>query len=393
MDMHADPAIPVFVASILAIILLGVALRRFNQPHVIAYLLSGLLLGPSGLAVITDQHTLARLGSFGVIFLLFFIGMEVAPRRLAANWLISVVGTVLQVFVSVFVIYLLGAVLDWSTARIVLLGFVISLSSTAVVLKLLTDWHELNTRVGQDVLGILLIQDIVLVPMMIVLGFLSGHKSSFHTLSLQVTGGIIVIGLTAWLIVKDEIRLPWLKLLGDDHEMQVFGALGICFTMAFLTGVCKLSAPLGAFVGGMVISSARETHWVHASLQSVRTIAIAIFFVSIGMLIDVDFIIENSGIIALLVFAVFLTNNVINTIILKMLGEDFVISLYGGALLSQIGEFSFVIASVGYQMHIINSYGYNITIAMIALSLLFSPFWIGLVKRYTKHSQFVQLTG
>lgn len=347
----------------------------------LAYLLVGLILGPNVLSVISDQTALTRLGSFGVVLLLFFIGMEVSPKRLVENWLVSIVGTILQVISSVLAVAIIGNFLDWSMARIILLGFVISLSSTAVVLKLLEDWCEIETRVGQDVLGILLVQDLIIVPMLIILGFLGGNKPGLHTLTLQAVGGAAIIGLTTWLILKEEIRLPWLKIFGTDHEMQVFASLGICFGMALLTGLADLSAALGAFVGGMIVSSARETHWVHQSLSSVRTIFMALFFVSVGMLININFIIEFWWQISALIVAAYTTNLLINAAILKTLGEEWNVSLYGGALLSQIGEFSFLIAAVGYQTHIINGTGYQMTISVISLTLLFSPLWIATIKK------------
>lgn len=382
--MNTDPAIPVFIASILAILLLGTILKFFRQPHVIVYLLVGVLLGPNVLGVIGDQISLTRLGSFGVVLLLFFVGMEVSPKRLVENWMIAVIGTVLQVFISVGAVFVLGYYLDWSAPRIVLMGFVISLSSTAVVLKLLENWREMNTRVGQDVVGILLVQDLIIVPMLIILGLWSGIKPSMHTISLQVLGGVLIIAITAWIVIKEEIKLPWLRYLGKDHEMQVFVALGICFGMAFITGITQLSAALGAFVGGMIVSSAKETAWVHSSLSSIRTIFIALFFVSVGMLIDPDFIVENWILISTLILLVLLTNTFINGLILKLLGESWPISIYGGSLLSQIGEFSFIIASVGYQMKIIQAPTYKLTITIIALTLLISPLWISLIKLFFK---------
>ena len=322
-----------------------------------------------------------------MILLLFFIGMEISPKRLIENWIISFVGTLLQVFISIGAVTIIGFALSWPIERIILLGFVISLSSTAVVLKLLEDWKEMNTRVGQDVLGILLVQDLIIVPMIIILGFLGGHKPTIHAVLIQIIGGLLIIAITVWLIIKSEIRLPWLKQLGADHEMQVFTSLGICFGMAFLTGIAGLSSALGAFVGGMIIASARETHWVHHSLLSVRTIFIALFFVSIGMLIDFKFIFNYWWQITALIFAAYSTNLLINAAILKALGEKWNVSIYGGSLLSQIGEFSFVIAALGYQMKLINLTSYKMTISVISLTLLFSPLWISLIKNLTNMAE------
>lgn len=382
--MHADPVIPVFVLLIFVIIVIGMILKQLRQPHVIAYLLAGFLLGPHMLGLIDDQQALTRIGGFGVIFLLFFIGMEISPKRLTENWVVSVVGTFLQIGVSVFLVSALGMYLDWPLEKMVLLGFVISLSSTAVVLKLLEDWREVETRVGQDVIGILLVQDILIVPMLICLSFLGGHEPTAKELTLQGIGGLAITALVAWLTIKDHIHIPWFKYFKDDHELQVFASLGICFGVAMFTGFMGLSVALGAFVGGMVVGSARETHWMQQKLSSIRTIFIAIFFVSIGMLIDIDFIVEKLWQILFLVGTALLTNTLINAVILKSLGESWQVSLYGGSLLSQIGEFSFVIASVGLHSNIIEYSTYEMTIAVIALTLFFSPFWILFTRRMTE---------
>ncbi|HAI97564.1 MAG TPA: sodium:proton exchanger, partial [Methylococcaceae bacterium] len=196
--MHMEPFMPVLFAIAFVTLVTGMILKRFKQPHVIAYLLVGVILGPSGLAVIADKDWVGQLGSIGVVLLLFFVGMEVSPKRLAANWKLPVIGTLLQIMVSVLFVAIMGYFLDWPFPRIVLLGFVISLSSTAVVIKLLQDWKELDTRIGQDVLGILLIQDLAIVPMMISIGLLGGEEFSPTVLILQLVGGSAIIALAIW---------------------------------------------------------------------------------------------------------------------------------------------------------------------------------------------------
>ena len=157
--MHLDPIMPYLVSAILAVLLLGLLLRALRQPYVIGYLIAGIILGPHGYALITDSELLSRLGAIGVVLLLFFIGMEVSPRKLINNWKVAFLGTLLQIFISVGCVWPLGLFLEWPVSRIVLIGFVISLSSTAVVLKLLQDWKEFDSKVGQNVLAILLAQD------------------------------------------------------------------------------------------------------------------------------------------------------------------------------------------------------------------------------------------
>lgn len=379
--MHLDPIMPYLVGAALTIVVVGLILRRLRQPHVVAYLLTGVALGPHGLAFIADKTTLSHLGSLGVVLLLFFVGMEVSPRRLIGNWKVAVVGTLLQILISVGVVWGIGQFADWPLARTLLIGFVISLSSTAVVLKILQDRGELESDTGQDVLGILLVQDLAVIPMLLILGTVSGETGSLTQLLLQGGGALLFIGLIAMIISRETIHLPLGKVLGDDHEMQVFAALAISFGLALLSGLLGLSTALGAFAGGMLISAARETRWVHHNIEPFRVVFVALFFVSIGMLVDLDFFVTYWQQILLLLLAVLFTNTFINAVILRLLGEGWRDSFYAGALLSQIGEFSFVLAAIGIQSNIISQYGYQLTIATIALSLLISPAWIGVSKR------------
>lgn len=381
------------VAVLASILLIGLILRKFRQPHVVGYLVAGILIGPSGLGLVTDEQVLSRFGAIGVVMLLFFVGMEVSPRRLAANWRVAIIGTLCQILISVGVVWLLGFWLGWPLAKSILIGFVVSLSSTAVVLKILQDWNELDSEVGQDVLSILLVQDLAVIPMLVIIGILGGDHLDLRSVVLQIFGGIGFLVLLAWLTVRDSVRLPLLTWLKNDHEMQIYAALIICFGMSLMTGILGLSTALGAFAAGIVVATAKETQWVHRSLEPFRVVFVTLFFFSIGMLVDVSYLASHWLQIGALVLAVFLTNTLINAIILKWLGDSWRDTLYAGALLSQIGEFSFVLAAVGLQASIINQVGYQTVIQVIAVSLILSPAWIMTIKfllGYKGHGVFRQ---
>ena len=383
--MHIDPLLPLLVTVISSLLLLGLLLRAGHQPEMVGYLLAGVVIGPHGLAMISDQAVINHMGSLGVILLLFFIGMEINPDQLVKGWRVAIIGTLLQILFSVALVWLLGRYFGWSMPRIVLFGFVISLSSTAVVLKLLKDRNELHCPAGRNVLMVLLAQDLAVVPMMIILGLLGGARPDQHTIALQLVGGVLIIGLVTWLLMGRTIHLPFAARMREDHELQIFSALLACFGLAFITGMLELSTALGAFVGGMVVAAARENDWVHRSLEPFRTLFMAVFFVSIGLLIDLQFVMQNWLHISLLVSIVILTNTFINTLILRGLRVSWSVSLYAGALLSQIGEFSFVLAAIGLQSGIVSTYAYQSTVAVIAISLLLSTTWIGLIRRLLHH--------
>jgi len=377
-----DPMMPMIVGSITAILLIGMLMHTMKQPNVIGYLLAGILLGTSGLGIVTDQAFLDRLGQFGVVMLMFFIGMEASPQKLVAKWKLAVIGTVLQVGISVLMIKALGYFMGWSNIFCVLIGFIISLSSTAVVLNLLQAKDELKTPNGQNALTVLLAQDIAVIPMLIVLGTLSGSHLSTTEVFMQVVGGIMLLGLTAFTMLKPDFKIPVIgKAVKKDHDLQVFGALLLCFSLALLSGLFSLSAALGAFVAGMVVSAAKEATWVHDSLESFKTVFVAVFFVSIGMLVNIEFIIPHWSEVLVMTFVVLVLNTFINGSIFKMLGDSWSNSIYTGAILAQVGEFSFVLAAVGLSTTILTQSDYQITVAVIVCSLLASPFWILFVKK------------
>jgi CPA2 family monovalent cation:H+ antiporter-2 len=296
------------------------------------------------------------------------------------GWRIAILGTLFQIAISVACTWAMGTWLGWPLPRSILLGFVISLSSTAVVLKLLQDRGELDSKSGQNVLLILLAQDLAVVPMLVIISLLGDNAPSQSEILRQVFGGVLLLAFSAWLISREQIHLPLIRHVRDNHEMQVFAALLICFGMAFVSGIMNLSAALGAFIGGMVVASARETDWVHRALEPLHVIFVAVFFVSVGMLIDPAFLRDHLWQILALVGGVLLTNTFLNAIILRLLDNAWRDALYSGALLSQIGEFSFVLAAVGLHANIVTQNAYQTTVAVIAISLLASPAWIGLVR-------------
>lgn len=387
--MHMDPVIPVVVGALFIVLLIGTILQRLKQPYVVGYLAAGIVLGPFGLGWFTDTEFISQLGAFGVILLLFFVGMEISLPRLVANWRVAVVGTLAQILLSVGLVWGFGTFLEWPLERSILLGFVISLSSTAVVLKVLQDWKEIDTPAGQDAVSVLLVQDIAIIPMLIMVNFLGGAETHLPEMVLQGIGGVLVVGLIVWLAKGKLVRLP-LKGLKNDHEMQIFSAFVVCFGFALITGLLGLSAALGAFLAGLVLGAARETKWVHRSLEPFHVVFVALFFLSVGMLLDVSFFLENWVLIVGLTFAALFFNTVLNAGILKVLGRRWSTSWYAGALLAQIGEFSFVLAAVGSQVGIIAGFGFQITLAVITLTLMFSPIWMLLFKKFVKPAPLVK---
>ena len=385
--MHIDPALPAIVGVALVILVIGFAMRALRQPQIVGYLVAGLLIGPFGLGLLQDPDLIGRIGGLGLIVLLFFVGMEASPHSLLSRWRLAIFGVVLQVGATVGAIWIIALFLDWPWSKILIFGFVVSLSSTAVVLKLLRDWGELDTQTGQNVLVVLLAQDMALVPMIIATNMLGGEQVATSELLLQLFGAVLLIGIAAWVFTRDHIKLPFAEKLQLDHELQVFAALLLCLTLALISGELGLSTALGAFVAGLVVSSARETDWVHQSLDPFRVVFVAAFFVSVGMLIDVDYVRNNLLHVALLVVLIVVVNTILNAAILRLLGSSWRRAAYAGALLSQIGEFSFILAALAHTSEILPDDDYRLIVAVIAISLMLSPAWIGLCKTLLGHPE------
>lgn len=379
--MHLDPLLPMFAGITLITLIVSIILKRCNQPYIIAYLIVGGILGPHGMGFISNDNAIIQLGSMGVVILMFFIGMEVSPKHLAANWKITVIGTLFQIVLNISIVFILGMFLDWSINLIILMGFVISISSTVVVIQLLRDWQELNTRIGQDVLGMLLVQDITLVPMVIILGAFNNNNLNIQDLFLQIVGAILIVTSVIWMSKKEKLTWKWMKYFASDNDLQVFAALGICTGFALITSLMQLSTALGAFIAGIFVSRFAETSWVGHSLESLKVLFVTLFFLSIGMLIDFNFLVDNLYEILWLTLIILFVNTLVTALTMRFFGYNWQSSIYEGSLLSQIGEFSFIFAAIGLNSNIIIMHSYQMTISVIAVTMLLSPLFIFFIRR------------
>jgi CPA2 family monovalent cation:H+ antiporter-2 len=250
-----------------------------------------------------------------------------------------------------------------------------------VVLTLLQNSGELRSHAGHISVGILLAQDFAVVPMIIVLGLLGGDEPDSAVITMQLIGGAALMTVVIWAFRGKRGRLPLPAIVRQDGELQIFVALILAFGLAWLSGVLHLSAALGAFVAGLAVAAARETYWLRRRLEPFHIMMVALFFVSVGMLIDLNFLLEYWWQVLLLVVVVLLSNTFITALVLRVLGESWAHALFVGAMLGQIGEFSFVLAALGKSGGLISEFGYQMTLAVIVLSLVASAPWIALWRK------------
>jgi CPA2 family monovalent cation:H+ antiporter-2 len=330
----------------------------------------------------------SRFGGLGVVLLMFFVGMEMCLPCLFAKWRVVIFGTLFQIVASVLVVGCIGMVFDWSLNRILMLGFVISLSSTAVVIKLLKDTSEIDTDVGQSVVGILLAQDIAVIPMILILQLLGQPELQVLVFAKQALGFSVFLMAIIWISQKKEkIRVPFGSILLSDPEFQVFISLLLCFGSAALFSMLDLSTALGAFAAGIIVAAVKDMEWVHHHLMPFRVVFISLFFVSVGMQLDIRFLMENWLEVSALVVGVLATNTLISGLIFRFLGMSWHQSIYAAALLSQIGEFSFVLAAIGYHSGFVTLYGFNLAMSTIVVSLILTVVWVKPVAKWAIRRQ------
>lgn len=351
------------------------------------------MLGPDGLMLFTDVNTIAQIGSLGLIIQMFFIGAEIEVPSLLKNYKTLLIGTSVQLILSFMFIFLIGSQLQWGTPKIIFFSFVISLSSSAIILEYLQKNREINSRLGIITTGILIVQDFLIVPMIITLNFLGHKESNMAELIFGVVVMILFVLFLGRIALKKEVRLPVPEGLKYDHELQVFVGLLLCFGCAWLTNLLHLSAALGAMFAGMIIAKTDSTRWLDKSLAPFRVFFISLFFFSIGLQIDIAFVADHMYLILFLTFLILVINSGINALAFRLLGETWKNSVYAGALLSQIGEFSLILCTVAAQLNLVDEFSFQLTLAVISITMLLTSVWIDVIRNFLFRGEDTRKTG
>ena len=361
-----------FLITAIAAFVIGGLFHRLGQPSIVGYILVGAVLGAIGF--LTDGPVIQAAGEIGIVLLLFYLGLELRIERLIANWKIAVLGTLLQVAFSIVFVALIGGIFDWPLGRILLIGYVIALSGTAVALKLLERAGELETPLGEKSIAILLAQDLAIVPMLISIQLIAGESMAVGSIAKLIVGAIIVTLFVAMLLSRPlDVRLRF-----PDDELKLFYGLAVLFTFAGVSAWFGLSAGLGAFLAGLFITKASQTELVRDQMHPLRAIFVALFFVSVGVMLDLGFVLGELGLIIGLVLGALTINTAINMVVNRIFGGSWSESIRFGAVLSSLGEFSFVLASVGLATGLVSSFGYQLALATITGTLIAMPAWVAL---------------
>ena len=386
------------IAVVLGAALVGGLLARvLRLPLILGYLVSGIIIGPHVLdllpvaldfvsekgdltteEVIEQVRTLAWIG---VVLLMFTLGIEFSIKTLRRIGKVAIFGGITQILLTMAVGVTVGLLLDLSITEAVVFGFFIALSSTIIVLKTLMERGELDSPHGKVMIGILLVQDISVVPMMVVLVSLGETETSIgETLGWAVLKAAIFLGV---LIALGVWAFPWLLkkvVRRRSRELFLLTVVGLCLGAAFGADYAGLSVALGAFLVGIIISESEYSHQALADIQPLRDIFAILFFVSLGMLFDPHFIADNPVDVLIVVAVIVIGKFLMTSVIPRIFGYSAKTSLFVGSGLFQIGEFSFVLAAIALDMEIIDEYLYSLTLTAAFITILLTPFSIGLAS-------------
>lgn len=354
---------------------------RIRIPAIIGYLLTGVIAGPHLLGLISSPENVETMAEIGVILLMFTIGLEFSLNHLLNIRKLVFLGGFMQLLLTAGVTMLMARVFHYEWAEALFVGFLTALSSTAVVLKLLQERSELTTHYGKTIVGILIFQDIILIPLLLFTPMLGGATADVGhdllILMLKTTGIMVFIWVgTKWLMPK----VLHLIAMTRSHELFLMSLLLICLAVAMLTHELGMSLAFGAFLAGLMISDTEYSHSAFGNLIPFKDVFTSFFFVSIGMLLDLGFVADNPWLVIGAVVLVVVIKAFVAGLTAFSLGHTFFGTVLVGLSLAQVGEFSFILAGLGLMHDIITPQHYQLFLAVAVTSMALSPLMIQVSK-------------
>ncbi len=354
-----------------------VIFQRLKQPVILGYLIAGLIVGPhTPVPLVADQHVIELLSELGVILLMFSLGLEFSLRKLLAVGAVAGITAVIQCSVMVWLGFAVGRLFDWTTAESVFAGAAIAISSTTIIAKAFEE-QGIKGRIRELVVGVLVVEDLIAIMLMAVLTALyTGKELSARELA-GTAGKLIafLIGLVGLgLFVVPRAVRAIVKL--NRPETTVVASIGICFAVALLAQSFGYSVALGAFLAGSLVAESGHDKEIEHLVQPVRDVFAAIFFVSVGMLIDPILVREHWAAVLVMTVVVIVGKVVSVSLGAFLTGNGVRTSLQAGMSLAQIGEFSFIIAGLGLTLGAVRPFLYPIAVAVSAVTTLVTPWLI-----------------
>ncbi|MGC8938219.1 MAG: cation:proton antiporter [Thermodesulfovibrio sp.] len=356
----------IFGISGLIIYVLG----KFKIPAIVGFLIAGTIIGPHGMALIKEPQQVELIAEIGVILLMFTIGVEFSiPKLFSLKKEVFLFGSLQVLFTIIVVSIISQIVLNTALNLSLFYGFIVALSSTAIVMKLLSDRGELNSPHGKISLGILLFQDLCVVPLMLFTQMLSAEDGSFYMFFGIILKAFIILTV---IFLFSRIAVPFILhevVKTRSRELFIIAIISICLGTAFFTSKLGLSLALGAFLAGVVISESEYSAQAVSDILPFKETFSGIFFISIGMLLNVTYITNNISELAFLVGGIFFSKALSIALIIYFFLRSLKICLTSALALSQIGEFSFILAFTGKIMGLLNENDYQNFIAASVITL------------------------
>ena len=383
-----DELLPLAIVVLVALSC-GILLTRLKQPAVVGYILAGFVLGPSGLELVENEESIGLLAELGVLLLLYVIGMELSLRTFRRIWKIAITTVVLQTLGATLMVWMISLYVDnWPFTAVLLLAFVLALSSTAVAVKMLEDIGELRTRAGRISIGILIAQDLAVVPMILLLDVAAiGEFDAVAVGRILLSVGLL-LALIMFLSRRKRLNIPILNITQGHSDLTPLLGLVCCFGAATASALLGLSPAYGAFLAGLTLGNSNLRVGMLNMVMPIQSILMMVFFLSIGLLIDLSLIWNNLGVILLMLLIVTVGKTAINLAIFAVLRLPWAQALLTALLLAQVGEFSFLLGNVGLQRGIIQPEDFRIILSVTALSLVISPLYMNAIRRLHRAASF-----
>lgn len=360
----------------------GLLMQRLGQPLILGYILAGLMLGPhTGLLTLTRIHDIELLAEIGVALLLFALGLEVSLRDLKPVKRIALIGTPIQMLLTIAMGYGIGRLMGWDWNQSIWFGALISLSSTMVILKTLMSRGLIGTLSSKVMIGMLIIQDLAVVPLMVILPQLNDPAGGSSVLGYSVLKAALFI---AAMVLLGTRLLPWfMSLIAKlgSRELFLVAITAIGLGIGYVTYLVGLSFAFGAFVAGIVLNESDYGHQALSDIIPLRDLFGLLFFASIGMLLNPSFLVANLGSVALLVVVISLGKGLIFWALARIFRYGNIVPLSVGLGLFQVGEFSFVLARVGISTGSITSEFYTIILTATIITMVLTPIVAGQTSR------------
>ena len=382
--MEGQLGLVVLVIALVSAFVGGMIARQLRLPVILGYLAAGIVIGPYGAHFVRDTDQIETMAQIGVALLLFTLGMEFSLKSLRRVGRVSAIGGGIQIAATTLLGLGVGISLGWKFEEAMFFGFMIAMSSTMVVLKLLIDRGELDTAHGRLMLGILLVQDMAVIPMMAILPAI-GKPEWASALGIAVLKAVVFIGA---MFVLGLWVLPWVmrRVAGfRSRELFLLAIVGLCIAVAFVTDHFGISLAFGAFAAGVMISESDYAHQAIAEVIPLRDLFATLFFVSLGMLIDLHFLVSNLAIVSIAAVTIIVGKFAICFVVPRLVGYSAKTMLYSGAGLFQIGEFSFVLAAAALSAGVISKDIYDVTLTSAAITILLTPLAMGAASRVYVH--------